>query len=738
MNFSLTPIIKKLKQKKTYTVIFLLGMVVVYSAYKAFEYPRAWGSYRGNPGTNTFSPLIQINKTNVQNLEVAWQFGPGALPPGTTPPAGGRGGFGGGSQSNPIVINGVMYNILNRRVYAINATTGEQVWEFDPSANGVTGQVSLRGVSYWEKGDDRRIMTSVGPNLIAINAKTGELIKTFGVDGKVDMRENLIPGADHKTITNVSSSSPGAIYQDLIIMGSKVDEDYGAAPGHIRAYNVITGKLAWIFHTIPHPGEYGYETWPKDAWKEFGGVNDWAGLSVDPKRGMVFIATGGISYDFYGVDRPGSNLFANSVVALDAKTGKRKWHFQTVHHDLWDWDLPSPPNLVTITKNGKKIDAVVQLTKSGFVFVLDRVTGKSLFPIIEKKVPRSDIPGEKAWPTQPIPTLPKPFARQGITEDQIANYSQASHDSAVKMWKNLRYEGIYTPPSVKGTYHSPGSNGGSDWGGGSFDPRTNILYVKSDDKPEIIRMQKIENRAITNQTDFEIGRTIYNQNCVACHGANKGGDENYPSLVNIQKKMTDEQIIAKIKAGGGKMPGFAAAIAGKEAAILSYVLGNDTKTYITAQSGNAPAQPAQKVRYRNVVAYQELRQPDRKPFLKPPYGTLNAINLATGQYVFRVTAGNNPSLQTPGGPPTGVIGSSGTISTAGDIVFWGGGGNVDRTFKAYDAKTGKILWETTLPGAQNSTPSTYMGADGNQYIAITIGSDATHPNGSVITYRLKK
>jgi quinoprotein glucose dehydrogenase len=737
MNFSLTLIIKKLKQKKTYTVISLLGIVILYSAYKVFEdHPRIWSSYRGNSETNAYSPLTQINAKNVQNLEVAWQYGPGALPAGTAAPAGGGRFGGGGSQSNPIVVDGVMFNILNRKVYAINSTTGEQVWEFDPSTNALTGGLTLRGVSYWEKGNDKRIMTSVGSNLIAINAKTGELIKTFGVDGKVDMRVDLIPGADIKTV-QVSSSSPGAIYGDLIIMGSKVDENYGAAPGHIRAYNVITGKLTWTFHTIPHPGEYGYETWPKDAWKEFGGANDWAGLSVDQKRGMVFIATGGTSYDFYGVDRPGSNLFANSVVALDARTGKRKWHFQTVHHDLWDWDLPSPPNLVTITKNGKKIDAVVQLTKSGFTFVLDRVTGKSLFPIVEKKVPRSDIPGEQAWPTQPIPTLPKPFARQAITEDEIANYSQAAHDSSVRMFRKLRYEGIFTPPSVKGTYHSPGSNGGSDWGGGSFDPRTNILYVKSNDNPEIIRMQKIENRAVTNQTDFEIGRTIYTNNCVGCHGVSKGGDElNYPSLINIQKRLTDEQIIAKIKTGGGKMPGYASVIAGKEAAILAYVTGNDTKTYVTSQSGNAGPAPVQKVRYTNVVAYQALRQPDRKPFLKPPYGTLNAINLATGQYVFRVTAGNDPSLQTPGGPETGATGNSGAISTAGGIVFWGGG--ADRKFKAYDSKTGKTIWETTLPGAQNSTPSTYMGADGNQYIAITIGADATHPNGSVITYRLKK
>lgn len=733
MNFSLTPIIKKLKQKKTYTVIFLLG-IVVFSAYKAFEdHPRVWSSYRGNSETNAYSPLKEINKSNVQNLEVAWQFG---IPPATGAAAGGR-GFGGGGQSNPIIIDGAMYSILNRKVYAVNSTTGQQIWEFDPSTNGLTGAIAMRGVSYWEKGSDKRILTTVGPNLIAINAKTGELIKTFGVDGKVDMRIGLIPGVDPTTIRDVTASSPGVVCNDLIIMGSRVDENYGASPGHIRAYNTVTGKLTWTFHTIPHPGEYGYETWPKDAWKEFGGVNDWAGLSADKKRNMVFIATGGASYDFYGVDRAGSNLFAQSVVALDAKTGKRKWHFQLIHHDLWDWDLTSPPNLITITKNGKKIDAVVQLSKSGFVFVLDRVTGKSLFPIKETKVPKSDIPGEKTWPTQPIPVLPKPFSRQVLTEADISNFSQAAHDSSVRMFRKLRYEGIFTPPSVKGTFHSPGSLGGADWGGGAFDPRTNIIYIKTNEAPEIIRMQKIENRAVTNQTDFEIGKTIYTNNCVGCHGESKGGDEfNYPSLINIQKRMTDEQIIAKIKVGGGKMPGYAAAIAGKEAAILAYVTGTDNKTYVTAQSGNAPAPPAQKVKYTNVVAYRAISDMNRKPFITPPWGTLAAINLATGKYLFQVPAGNDAALQKPGEPETGLVSNPGAVATAGGIVFLGTG--PDKTLRAFDSKTGKVIWKTTLPGAPGSTPSVYQGTDGREYVAVTIGADAKYPSGSIITFRLKK
>jgi quinoprotein glucose dehydrogenase len=423
------------------------------------------------------------------------------------------------------------------------------------------------------------------------------------------------------------------------------------------------------------------------------------------------------------------------VVALNAKTGKHIWHFQTIHHDLWDWDLSSPPNLVTITKNGVKRDAVVQLSKSGFTFVLDRVTGKSLFPIKETPVPKSDIPGEITSPTQPIPVLPKPFARQALTEKDISNFSQAAHDSSMRLLKKLRYEGIYTPPSVRGTFHSPGSNGGADWGGGSFDPRTNIIYIKTNDAPEIIRMQKLENRAVANQTDFEVGKGIYNTYCVACHGADKLGDEqSYPSLLNIQKRLTDAQIIAKIKAGGGKMPGFASVIndKAKEAAILSFVTGNDTKT-ITASDGKPVPQ---KVRYTNVVAYRAISDMNGNPFVTPPWGSLVAINLATGKELFRVPAGNDETRQKPGEPETGLTGNAGAVSTAGNIVFWGGGR--DKKLRAFDSKTGKVIWSTTMPASSNATPSIYKGKDGNQYIAVTIGADATHPNGSIITYRLKK
>ncbi|HEY0244548.1 MAG TPA: PQQ-binding-like beta-propeller repeat protein, partial [Mucilaginibacter sp.] len=727
-----------LKPKKSLQIILLFGTVVLlcYSMYDDHDKTRTWSSYKGDAGTTSYSPLKEINKDNVANLEVAWKFSPvNATVPAAAAP-GGFGGRGGLSQSNPIIIDGVLYNCMNKnKVYAVNASTGEQIWEYDPFKGGNGTGNACRGVTYWENGDDKRILTTIGPDLYALDAKTGQLITSFGKDGKVDMRVGL---RDDPKETVVSATSPGAIYGDLIIMGSTVSEFYDGAPGYVRAYNVKTGKLVWTFHTIPQPGEYGYETWPKDAWKTFGGVNDWAGLSVDKKRGMVFLALGGASYDFYGVYRTGSDLFADCVVALDAKTGKHIWHFQTIHHDLWDYDLPAPPSLITITKKGRKIDAVAQVTKTGFLFVLDRKTGKSLFPIVERKVPKSRIPNEHSWPTQPFPLLPKPYSRQNLTEDDLSNFSPAAHDSLVKLFRSLRYTGLFSPPDVQGTMESPGTNGGADWGGGAFDPATNIYYVKNNDNPEISKMQKIEDAA-TNVSDFDAGKSIYMTYCVACHGKDKNGDEqNYPSLVNIQKKLTPEQIITKIKTGGGKMPAFQTIIKSKkeEAAILAYLSGNDNNAKTTNQVAAAPVKKGlAQVRYVNIYAYEALRDINHNPGIKPPWGTLNAIDLNTGQYVFKVIAGNNANLQKKGEPETGLTGNAGPFVTAGGLVFLTGG--FDRKLKAYDKLTGKVLWETTLPGFANANPCTYMSTDGKQYVAVTTAGDKDHPNGYVVAYALK-
>ncbi|MEP7111579.1 MAG: PQQ-binding-like beta-propeller repeat protein, partial [Ferruginibacter sp.] len=504
-------------------LLFLFTAFLPISCNNDLNKNRAWRIYKADSESSSYSGLNEINKINVPRLKIAWIFNfNDAL----------KGSRKGNSECNPIIIDGIMYVTSARhRVYAINAGNGRQVWSFDPFNGGVGGGVS-RGVTYWEDGNDKRILFTAGDNLFALNAQTGKLISSFGIEGKVSMNAGI---RDDPNLISVKPTSPGIVYRDLIILGNEVSELYGAQPGYIRAYNTRTGRLEWTFHTIPKPGEPGYETWPKDAWKYAGGANDWSGMSVDEKRSMVFLATGSPSYDFYGADRKGKNLYGNCVVALNAATGKLLWYFQTVHHDLWDYDLPAPPNLVTVEKDGKKIDAVAQTSKVGFLYLLNRETGESLFPVEERSVPSSDVPGEESWPTQPFPLRPMPYSRQFMTADDLANFSPAAGDSLVNYFKELRYEGLFTPPSTKGTLNLPGTIGGSEWGGAAYDPATGILYVKSNDAPEIDLLQRVEtgNNPV-NLSGYFAGKNIYMNYCIACHKENREGDEPlYPSLVGL-------------------------------------------------------------------------------------------------------------------------------------------------------------------------------------------------------------
>ena len=395
-----------IRERKKYSVLAIPVCFFLYIGCN--NQNRTWSAYKADAASSSYSVLQQVNKDNVHQLQLAWTFNPNDAAEGSR--------FG-ASQCNPIIIDGVMYTASARhRIYAINAGNGKQIWSFDPF-NGGPGGGSFRGVTYWEDGKDKRILFTGGDNLFALRAETGTPIPGFGKDGKVSMNVGI---RDDPNIISVKPTSPGIVYKDLLIMGNEVSELYGAQPGYVRAYNIRTGKLEWTFHTVPKPGEPGYETWPKDAWKYAGGANDWGGMSLDEKRGMVFLATGSPSYDFYGADRPGKNLFGNCVVALDAKTGKLIWYFQTIHHDLWDYDLPAPPNLVTVERDGKKTDAVAQTSKVGFLYVLDRITGAPLFPVEERPVPASDVPGEQAWPTQPFPLKPRPYARQYMTAGDLS------------------------------------------------------------------------------------------------------------------------------------------------------------------------------------------------------------------------------------------------------------------------------------------------------------------------------
>ncbi|HUQ91694.1 MAG TPA: pyrroloquinoline quinone-dependent dehydrogenase [Bryobacteraceae bacterium] len=440
-----------------------------------------WPVYGGDAGTSRYSPLKQINTGNARNLKPVWTFHTGDK---TDRPAT-------QIQCTPIVIDGIMYvTSAQAKVIALRAATGEKLWSYDPfdgidddKPRGVS-----RGVTYWSHGKEKRIFFTYRARLVSLDANTGKPAAPFGDNGQVDLTRGL-----DRDITGLAYyvTTPGVVYHDLLILGSTTGEGPRlSAPGHVRAFDVRTGKQKWIFHTIPHPGEFGYETWSKDSWKYSGGTNVWGGLTVDSRRGLVFLATGSPTFDFWGGDRIGDNLFGNSVVALDANTGKRAWHYQVVHHDVWDYDLATAPSLVTLRRDGKSIDALVQVSKMGFVFVFDRVTGKPLFPIEERPVPPSDVPGEILSRTQPFPLKPPPLSRQRLLEEDIADLTPAKRAYLLERYRKLRAGEIYLPPSVQGTLILPGFNGGANWGGGSIDPAKGVLFVNSNENVYWMTMKK--------------------------------------------------------------------------------------------------------------------------------------------------------------------------------------------------------------------------------------------------------
>lgn len=718
------------------TFIKSLPYVFVIAALSACDSPvnrdRVWSVYKGDAHSSSYADLDQINTANVANLELAWTFNPNDA----------RGTRMGNSECNPIVVDGVMYATSARhRLYALDAATGKLIWSHDPFDGGEGGGI-YRGVTYWEDGDDKRILYTAGDQLFAINAVTGKVIPGFGNGGKVSMNVGL---RGDPNVISVRPTSPGVIYNDLIIMGAEVSELYGAEPGYIRAYNVRSGKLVWTFHTIPHPGEKGYDTWPKDAWKYAGGANDWAGMSLDGKRGLVFLALGSPSYDFYGADRHGENLFGNSVVALDAATGSYRWHFQTVHHDLWDYDLPAPPNLVTIRRNGKRVDAVAQTTKTGFLFVLDRETGVPLFPVEERPVPASRVPGEKAWPTQPFPTQPLPYARQHMTEDDLTAYTPAARDSLLKRFRSLRYEGLFTPPDTLGTLMIPGTRGGSNWGGAAFDKETGILYVKSNDSPEIDvlqRVDKADNEKAT--TPYFRGKAIYNTYCATCHGKDRRGDPPlYPTLTDLSTRMTQADARTIIDKGKSRMPAFGGVLNARVEDVIAFLYENkgrptqkeadifEIHSNLEGQTGKV--NDAAATVYLNITPFTHFNDIDGRPAIKPPWGELNAIDLNTGEYVWKKVIGNHPELQTDSAL-TGAEGYGGPIVTSGGLVFIAA--TRDKKFRAFDKANGELLWEIDLPAVGNATPATYW-SNGRQYVTVSVSGTPEHPGGYIMSYALK-
>lgn len=649
----------------------------------------------GGEGNSRFSPLTQIDKSNVRSLQVAWTYESGDHFTASE------------MQSNPIVIDGVLYATTpTMKVVAVNAATGAEIWRFDPSG-GSTARTRFRhrGVAVHQD----RVFVTYRNFLFALDKKTGQPLPSFGTNGRIDLREGL--GKPIEGLS-VSASTPGVVFEDLLILPSSVPETLPGTPGHIRAFDVKTGKQRWIFHTIPQPGEFGYDTWPKEAYQLSGGANAWAGVTVDQQLGMVFAATGSASFDFYGVTRHGDNLFANCVLALDARTGKRIWHFQGLRHDVWDWDFPAPPSLVTVKRDGRSVDAVAQVTKFGDVFVLDRRTGQSLFPIEYRKAPPSSVDGEKVAEAQPYPTKPPPFARQGLTEDLLTTRTPEAHAAVLERFRKMK-SGYLTPPSFEGTIVFPGFDGGAEWGGVAFDPGSGLLFVNSNEMPWIIKL--IEN----NDT------SLYNSKCATCHRQDRTGGPQAPSLVDIGTRMSHEDIVALIRQGSGRMPAFPDMGARNMNDVADFLLTGIDK----GKDPKVLSDPSH-LKYRS-DGESIFLDPDGYPAITPPWGTLNAIDLNEGTIRWKIPFGEFPELAAKGLKNTGSDNYGGPVVTASGIVFIGAT-NFDRKFRAFDALTGELLWETTLPAAGNATPSIYS-INGREYIVIACGGGKNGaPSGSSI------
>ena len=672
-----------------------------------FAQNRDWPVYGGASEGGHYSPLTQINRSNVQELQVAWTYDTEET---------------GGLQTSPIEVNGVLYGISpSQKVFALNAATGALKWKFD---SGVVGTQPDRGLAYWSSGDDRRIIVGVMNFVYELNADSGERVESFGDHGRIDLRENL--GVDPAT-ASIALTSPAIVYKDLFIVGGREPETLPCPPGDIRAYDVRSGKLRWSFHTIPHPGEYGYQTWSKDAWKKVGSANNWTGMALDPKTGIVYVPTGSAAFDFYGGDRIGDDLFSDSELALDAQTGKRLWHFQGVRHDIWDRDFPSPPVLVRVRHDGREVDALAQTSKQGFVFLFDRATGKPLFPIAYKKYPKSDLPGEVAAEEQGLPTMPKPYARQLLTEDMLTERTPEAHRWALEQFRTFRSAGQFVPFSTKQpTIIFPGFDGGAEWGGPAFDPETGILYVNANDIAWDAQLAPNTSQQLS-------GKTVYQSQCSICHHDDRrGSPPNFPSLVDIGKRLDRTGIAIVIQKGRGRMPSFPNLSQDEINAVIDYLTKGENKELSSSQ----PEPPLMPYRF---MGYTRFYDPDGYPAVAPPWGTLNAINLNTGKYAWKIPFGEYPELVAKGMNDTGSENYGGPAVTAGGLLFIGAT-NYDRKFRAFDKTTGKLLWETTLPFSGNATPIIYE-VEGRQYIVIAAGGgkDLRSKSGGVyVAFALPK
>ena len=688
----------------TLAVFFLATVLTAQDSHGAEQ---DWPAYGGNPEGTRYSPLTQINRSNVGQLQVAWQFDRGgSLPSGRF-------------QAQPIVVDGILYTVTpDSSLVALDGATGRLKWSWKSG-----DRTSVRGLTYWTDGKEQRLFAAFGRYIYAVDPVSGKPFPDFGRGGRIDLHYDLDRDPEQQS---VSLTTPGVIYKDLYIVGGRTPESLPASYGDIRAYDVRTGKLRWTFHTVPRPGEFGYETWPKQAWTYTGAANNWAGMAVDVKRGIVFVPTGSAAADFYGANRVGDDLFANTLLALDAATGKRIWHFQGVKHDIWDRDFPSPPTLVTVKREGNSIDAVAQTTKHGFVFLFDRANGAPLFPIEYRRVPPSMVEGEVAATMQPFSLKPAPYARQLLTEDMLTTRTPQAHQWALEQFKTFRSEGQFVPFTVgKPTVLFPGFDGGAEWGGSALDPNTGVLYVNANDIAWTSSMRRTMPAA-------SLGRQTYLAQCAACHGENMAGRSGFPSLVDIATRRTPAQITATIRNGSGRMPGFSSLPPETLAQLIEYVTRGKAK-------GATPAyRSPYELRY-DFTGYNRWYDPDGYPAVAPPWGTLNAIDLNTGEYVWKIPLGEYPELAAQGLKDTGSENYGGPIVTAGGLVFIGAT-NFDKKFRAFDKDTGKLLWETVMVNSGNATPITYE-VNGKQFVVIAAfggyaGDRAAAKGGAFVAFAL--